>query len=411
MEARSPHLRGSLAPALALAVAAMAIACLNWWLASRARMMGLDADSWGVLVERLSQDNRLAVLFHDPPTWKGPIVPFVFGLAYWLVPTPVAPLGLNVILVGLVALVSWFGLVRLGFSRWAVSLGVLGWVAFPPHRYIFAYYYAEPWITLLLCCLAVAAGLAIATRRQAWTLTAGVLAGGLLLSRPPYLLVVGLFALLIWIRNSRRQALAYALALFVVWAPWPIRNALRFGHFIPFTEEGGDVLFQGFYVPLDDGVTETVASHPVYRAYQAEAAKMSPADAYAFWQRRAWDAIWSDPLGQIKLSFRKAQRFWVYLPDYATWPSWKTTLAAAIYLPLAAVAIVRGRRQTAIQVAAIPILGLWAMHIVVHSEMRYNDPILLFTFALAVTGATWLISGTTPLRPETSTPRATPAGS
>ncbi|HWM55786.1 MAG TPA: glycosyltransferase family 39 protein [Solirubrobacterales bacterium] len=92
--------------------------------------------------------------------------------------------------------------------------------------------------------------------RAAWLLP-GVLLGGLTLTRPEYLGVAVLVAVVVFARDRRawRTALAQAgillAGLVLVVAPWTVRNAIALDRFVPVSTGGGQVLFAGTYLPSD----------------------------------------------------------------------------------------------------------------------------------------------------------------
>ena len=100
-ETRGRRPRTHLAIAALLAIGVMAIACANLVAETSIRTYPLDLDGWGHLVSRLSASREIGALFREPSLWKGPVIPFLFGLAYYVVPYPESPLALNV------AYISW----------------------------------------------------------------------------------------------------------------------------------------------------------------------------------------------------------------------------------------------------------------------------------------------------------------
>jgi 4-amino-4-deoxy-L-arabinose transferase-like glycosyltransferase len=109
--------------------------------------------------------------------------------------------------------------------------------------------------------------------RLARWLLPGALLGALALTRPEYLGVTVLLALVVLargLRPNRRASLLQAAvmlaAALVVIAPWTIRNAEALGRFVPISTGGGQVLFAGTYLPSDGDPekvgAEVVARHP-----------------------------------------------------------------------------------------------------------------------------------------------------
>src|SRR6266446_1195628 len=69
---------------------AVVIGCYAGWSAwteSQSRHFPMDIDGWGSLVKRLKVPGAgPATLLSDPSLWRGPVVPFVFGLCYYSAP-------------------------------------------------------------------------------------------------------------------------------------------------------------------------------------------------------------------------------------------------------------------------------------------------------------------------------------
>src|SRR4051794_10810652 len=82
--------------ALALAVFAGLVAAAHAVIQQHGRTMPLDLDGWGFLIPRLQETGHDGhALFRDPSLWKGPVVPFLFGLAYYVAPFDESVLVLN----------------------------------------------------------------------------------------------------------------------------------------------------------------------------------------------------------------------------------------------------------------------------------------------------------------------------
>lgn len=84
----------------------------------------------------------------------------------------------------------------------------------------------------------------IERRRVSWSALAGGCTAIAMLCRPVGLGLAGALALWLLIRQPRALA-PFALAVLVVWAPWPIRNARVLHTFVPFTTNGGATAWAG----------------------------------------------------------------------------------------------------------------------------------------------------------------------
>lgn len=396
-------------PAALIALVAAGYAGWTAWEEHKVRQAPLDLDGWGLLVGRMQRSsNHLDVLFSEPSLWKGPIVPFVFGLCYWIMPFPESVLAFNAIAFALAAGGLFLTFCSLGASRLSSAGAILLWVFYLPHRIVFGYYLAEPFLALNVTLLLAVASQAILKKRTGLALLAGGLSGLLLLARASFVLAVcGLFVLLLWHGKGRRTKIVslFAVGFLVTFTPWMARNYVVYHEFVPFTTEGGKILFQGVYLPGDDAImgsyvpevakklSDTLRDISEYVELEKGEEGKSPIEKYRYWKALAWNEIQKDPLGQAQLCVRKALRFWVSIPTHSWAPGWKTSLIAAISLPLAVIGVGWGRSLLLVQLCVVFVAGLWAFHALVHSELRYNFPALPLMFMLALVGLRYVWCG------------------
>jgi hypothetical protein len=379
-----------LVPALLLMLVAGAGAGWHAYAEQGRRSLPLDLDGWGHRVKDLQEgESRLDLLTAAPSVWKGFLIPFIYGLAYCVAPVPEAPLVVNVLAFAGAAGLFFLGFCALGAGRLGAAAAVLLWLLYAPHHWIFGYYLAEPLLALLLSLAFVCAGQALKRENLRLVFLTGLLCGALLLARAPYLLGAALVAALCWYYFPRRRLAAVSLfsaGVVVVLMPWAVRNYVVLGEFIPFTTEGGLALFIGTYVPGDDAAIAGVRENAEFVALEKAQRDLGPVESDRYWKRLALEQVAEDPLGQLELCGKKALHFWVYLPPHSWAPAWKTGLAAGLALPLACIGAIGGRRRLLVQLATAWVIGLWALHTLVHAELRYNFPVLPITFLLAVTG-------------------------
>lgn len=412
--------------AIALCIGLLAGGWAGWntWREHRHRVIAPDVDGWGHLVVRMQCDGpQLSILFFEPSLWKGPVVPFVFGACYYLAPCPESVLVLNAVLFSLAAVGFYFGFWYLGAGSLQAAAAVLMWVFYPPHASIFGYYMAEPCVAALTAGVFLLAARAIKTECIALVFPLGALCGLLLLARAPFVLVVaGLGLLLPWHFRERkwRAFLLFLAGSGLTFLPWTARNLIVHGEFIPFTTEGGKILFQGVWPPGDDAIMGfssglnvaqidgSLRQRPEFRELEAAENGRSPIEQYHYWRGLAVREIKEHPVEQVRLCARKAIRFWVGLPTHSWIPNWKTALVALVCLPLAVVGFWATRRTPLALLCGLFVVGLWAFHTLVHSELRYNFPVMPLMFMLAVIGGEVVLKRAGILgwctRPEPATP-------
>jgi hypothetical protein len=352
-----------------------------------------------------TQGRRIELLLYEPSLWKGPIVPFVFGFAYYVVPIDEAVLAFNAIAFGISAGVFVTAFCRLGANRLLAVVAVLMWVFYLPLRHVFAYYFAEPFLALLVSLTFLAITEAVLRRSTLLAAVGGAFAGLLLLSRAPFLFVVAGTPVLLALHVPGRRFItitAYLLGCLAAFAPWGVRNWVRYHEIIPFTIDGGTVLFQGTYIRGDDDDQFALRRIPEYVAIEQEVRKHPPLEQFRIWRQMAFEQALSDIPAQLRLCLRKALRFWVYLPQHSWIPAWKTGLVALFCLPLAAFGAILGRQTVLVQSCCLWLLGLWAFHAAIHSELRYSFPVLPFAFLLAALGVSGIkkcyLRSSTPLK-------------
>jgi hypothetical protein len=359
------------------------------------RVHQLDIDGWGVLATRLlSPDARLGDLFHDPSFWRGPIVPFVFGLVMAIFHADSSILVFNALVTGLAAAVFVATLTWLGVTPILAGAAVAFWLLYLPHHFVYGYWLAEPIVALFVALLIAAVALALVKRHAGWAAAAGFVAGLLILSRPPMLLALGVLTLFLTFsrRGSVKSGAAFVLVLALVYLPWPIHNMAVHGVLIPFTGDGGQALFEGTWIPGDARTMGELRKMPEFRAIEEKMQALPPVPRYREWQRMASAQIAAEPAAQARLVVRKAMRFWVFLDPYGWRPSMKTAAAAIVLLPLAIVGAWRARRTLVGQLATMMILAVWAFHALVYSELRYNYSVLTLTIVLAGIGFAAMIN-------------------
>jgi hypothetical protein len=223
----------------------------------------------------------------------------------------------------------------------------------------------------------------------------GILAGLLVLARPPFLVVVTGLPVVLWFHLGTRRgrfALLYAAGFLVAFVPWPVRNLVVEGELLLFTTEGGKILFQGTYLAGDDIGMGTLREDPQFREIESGEVGKSAIEQYRYWKELATAQVRKEPIGQLRLCCRKALRFWIYFPQHSWLPSWKTGLVALLSLPLAIFGSLRGRGRLLAQLCGLWVGGLWLFHTIIHSELRYNFPVLPMMFVLAITGLQALLT-------------------
>jgi hypothetical protein len=203
---------------------------------------------------------------------------------------------------------------------------------------------------------------------------------------PSLLLVMGWVAYQTRETGWRRPTLGL-VALAVVFAPWPIRNAVRFHAFIPLRSTVGIEMYMGNHPGsngrLDDSLFP-MFNKPELASYLAKGEVQYTADK----NREAWNYIRAQPAIFVKLSLRRAYRFWSGTGN--TDGPWLYEMHALLTTMLGGAGLIflirRGKGDFAALVA-LPLLLYPCPYYITHAEFRYRlniDPVLTILAGYAV---------------------------
>jgi hypothetical protein len=346
-------------------------------------LAALDLDGWAVKTQHYPHGEMpFSALVTEPSLWKGPIIPTLYHGAYYVWPSPYSVIGLNVLAFGIASGLLYQLFSTLGDQR-AALVAVMAWIFMPQNRILFAYYFAEPLVGFLSV---VAFWLIVRHSQRAFWI--GIAMAVLLLARPPFLLIAVLVPLLVFgfQPGSRTQRLKwcgrYLFGFLIAYLPWVIRNALVLGAFVPFTVEGGQTLFHGTCLSCEEDRWQVLNQTPEVQRL-LEAAPTDPVQRMHYFSGLAKKQFWDNPLGQLRFCSRKALKFWMYLPVGSWLPEWKTGTFAILALLMAGWTVYRDGRKPVVYWSTAWILGLWGIHTIVFSVLRYNFPVFPMLVFLA----------------------------
>jgi len=202
----------------------------------------------------------------------------------------------------------------------------------------------------------------------------GALFGGLALTRPEYLGVAVLVAIVIALRSLRvgwrhslLPAAVFLIAALVVIAPWTLRNAVALDRFVPISTGGGQVLFAGTYLPSDGDPekvgAEVVAENPdLFAPQDAQRLRLEQilarlaADRYPevetdqalskLGKEQLWDDVSEEPLDYAGFVATKVWRIWGHGPrDVMREPIWEVLHWLLVASGLLGLAILAWQRR------------------------------------------------------------------
>jgi 4-amino-4-deoxy-L-arabinose transferase-like glycosyltransferase len=288
---------------------------------------------------------------------------------------------------------------------------------------------SEPLATTLLAGAVLA--MLWAADREGWLRWAlpGALLGALALTRPEYLAVAFLLAIVVflrrlgsdWGRSMGEAAVMLAVALVVI-APWTVRNAVALDRFVPISTGGGQVLFAGSYLPSGGDPEkvgrEVLERHPglareLAAQYAAPGAGIDAVLAGArleqilaalaaqryperetdralarMGRERLWDEVTGEPLPYLGFLAAKTWRVWGHGPrEVMRRPVWEALQWVLLAFGIVgAVALIAGRRWEVVPILTV-IVAITATSLVLVATPRRALVMLPLTAALAGVGA------------------------
>lgn len=264
--------------------------------------------------------------------------------------------------------------------------------------------------------------------RWRW-LVPGLLLGALALTRPEYLAIAVLVAVVVFVREGRDgwrqclpQALILLLGLALVVAPWTIRNAVALDRFVPISTGGGQVLFAGSYMP-SGGDPERVGQeilerHPglgrqltvdarLEQILAALAAQRYPgvetdAALARMGRERLWDNISEQPVDYVGFVAAKTWRIWGFGPrEVMREPLWRAFHWVLVALALTGLAFLALQRRWEALLIGVVLLSVTATGALLVASPRRVLVTIPVVAALAGTATTWIVRACTEPRRST----------
>jgi hypothetical protein len=188
-------------------------------------------------------------------------------------------------------------------------------------------------------------------------------------------------------KRSRTAPILGLLALVLVFAPWPIRNAYRFHAFIPLRTTVGFELWMGNRPGANGYLDESV--FPMYN--RQELASYIAKGELAYTRDKSVQAlayIRAQPAVFLKLSARRFLRFWTGTGNLNGSPIYAIHALLTTGFGLTGLVLLYRRRRDLATLFALPLLLFPLPYYITHAEFRYRlniDPLLTILAAYAIT--------------------------
>ena len=219
----------------------------------------------------------------------------------------------------------------------------------------------------------------------------GALCGIIALINPA--LIFSLIAMMGWLawqtrRVSRTAPILGLLALTLVFAPWPIRNAVRFHAFIPLRSTVGFEMWMGNRPGATGFLDESI--FPMFNKQELESFRAKGEVAYTRDKSdQAWAYIRANPGIFVKLTIRRVFRFWSGTGNQSTNITYPIhALFTTVFGFLGLYFLYRNGMRAFAVLMALPLLLFPIPYYITHAEFRYRlniDPLLTILAAYAVT--------------------------
>lgn len=270
--------------------------------------------------------------------------------------------------------------------------------------------------------------------RWRWLLP-GALFGALALTRPEYLAIAGLVALVVFAREARgdwrvslARAAIFLLGLVVIVAPWTVRNAVALDRFVPISTGGGQVLFAGTYLP-SDGNPEKVGAEVVaensdlFQPQDAQRLRLEQilarlaADRHPgmetdqalskLGKEQFWDDVSEEPVEYAGFVATKVWRIWSHGPrDVMREPVWEVLHWLLVTFGLLGLAVLAWKRRWEALLIGTIFLAITLVSALLVASPRRVLVLVPLLAALVSVGLAWL--ATFPRYREEKSPGVSP---
>lgn len=240
-------------------------------------------------------------------------------------------------------------------------------------------------------------------------LVSGMFAGGAILTRPSWLLLPPLAALIHWLLHRNRTAFLQGawvgLGIILVMAPWWYRNYLITDRFVLTTLQVGPSLYDGLHPGASGGSDEGMKFVGTFGAElrQKEASlPQPPGSTFEYrlnreMQAAAWSWAMSNPSEALRLAWNKFCRTWNIWPPAqelsSIWVRLTESIGCFTILSLAIWGTwVSRSRLGEFYLLLLPVPYFTLLHMIFVGSVRYRQPAIMAISVLAGIAILWILN-------------------
>lgn len=361
-----------------------------WYLAGHGSQLSYDTDGYYSIAKSLVEGKGFQ-LQGGPPARRPPLYPFFISLCLRLAPFPV---GVQVAqaLIGGMSCLLLFGIGKEMFGEktglLASGLMTLDYVSI---RQTVSVLVETVFIFLLLASLYF---LMKAQRegKKRWFVGAGVAGGLALLTKDVLVYYFPFVAFGLLFKNKSGKlgfsaAVTFLLSLFLVIAPWCLRNSLVYRRPVLITVISGQSFYSGNNpkTTVNPSSPNWIVGDDYFYPQDPNEPPLGSYEANRYYFKKGIEFIRSHPRRFLELAGRKVIKMW--RPFYSDLPLFTQSLSALIYLPTMIFGLLgifgsRNRWGEFYPILWLPVY-LFLVHAVTIADVRYRYPAIPFLMVFA----------------------------
>ncbi|MCB4790807.1 MAG: glycosyltransferase family 39 protein [Elusimicrobia bacterium] len=355
-----------------------------------------DAKGYDTLAVNLVENGEFAFEKGAPTARRTPVYPLVLALVYSIFGHSIITVKILQSLISALTCFLVYLTAKKIFSETTALYSALITSVYPFFIYYCGFLLVETLFTFVLALLIYYSIRSLKEKKLALFVTAGILSGTAVLTRPTaYLLVAFVFVYFIWFFSKDSKTLKnityMILAFFIVILPWGIRNRITLGNY-NFTQSGGMANITASLMAI-----EKIENGQDPRDLFTQKEWQDGLRQYGYDDKHYYGVFKELFISKPRLFFKHAVikfcRLWRPYPMLSkinvSWsPSNVVVIAGfALYDIVAVFALIglylNRKRLNDIAFLLIPVIAFSLVHMVFSSEPRFNRPVMPFVIILA----------------------------